>query len=162
MPRTVRCIDSNAPKRRNAMFTPGHAGASAYARVGVETGVMGASPHRLIAMLYQGARQAIAHARLHLQQGNVAARGEAIGKAIRIVESGLQQALNLEVGGDIASRLDSLYTYMCRRLLQANVDASEPMLIEVDGLLATLEDAWTGIAPEVARMNAQAVTEQAR
>lgn len=141
---------------------PGHAGASAYARVGVETGVMGASPHRLIAMLYQGARQAIAHARLHLQQGNVAARGEAIGKAIRIVESGLQQALNLEVGGDIASRLDSLYTYMCRRLLQANVDASEPMLIEVDGLLATLEDAWTGIAPEVARMNAQAVTEQAR
>ncbi|EDS86069.1 flagellar protein FliS [Burkholderia pseudomallei S13] len=158
----MRCIDSNAPKRRNAMFTPGHAGASAYARVGVETGVMGASPHRLIAMLYQGARQAIAHARLHLQQGNVAARGEAIGKAIRIVESGLQQALNLEVGGDIASRLDSLYTYMCRRLLQANVDASEPMLIEVDGLLATLEDAWTGIAPEVARMNAQAVTEQAR
>ncbi len=144
------------------MFTPGHAGASAYARVGVETGVMGASPHRLIAMLYQGARQAIAHARLHLQQGNVAARGAAIGKAIRIVESGLQQALNLEVGGDIASRLDSLYTYMCRRLLQANVDASEPMLIEVDGLLATLEDAWTGIAPEVARMNAQAVTEQAR
>ncbi|KGD56899.1 flagellar protein FliS [Burkholderia pseudomallei] len=144
------------------MFTPGHAGASAYARVGVETGVMGASPHRLIAMLYQGARQAIAHARLHLQQGNVAARGEAIGKAIRIVESGLQQALNLEVGGDIASRLDSLYTYMCRRLLQANVDASEPMLIEVDGLLATLEDAWTGIAPGVARMNAQAVTEQAR
>ncbi|WP_273914127.1 flagellar export chaperone FliS [Burkholderia pseudomallei] len=144
------------------MFTPGHAGASAYARVGVETGVMSASPHRLIAMLYQGARQAIAHARLHLQQGNVAARGEAIGKAIRIVESGLQQALNLEVGGDIASRLDSLYTYMCRRLLQANVDASEPMLIEVDGLLATLEDAWTGIAPEVARMNAQAVTEQAR
>ncbi len=144
------------------MFTPGHAGASAYARVGVETGVMGASPHRLIAMLYQGARQAIAHARLHLQQGNVAARGGALGKAIRIVESGLQQALNLEVGGDIASRLDSLYTYMCRRLLQANVDASEPMLIEVDGLLATLEDAWTGIAPEVARMNAQAVTEQAR
>ncbi len=144
------------------MFTPGHAGASAYARVGVETGVMGASPHRLIAMLYQGARQAIAHARLHLQQGNVAARGQAIGKALRLVESGLQQALNLEVGGDIASRLDSLYTYMCRRLLQANVDASEPMLIEVDGLLATLEDAWTGIAPEVARMNAQAVTEQAR
>ncbi|MET5115172.1 flagellar export chaperone FliS, partial [Burkholderia pseudomallei] len=42
------------------------------------------------------------------------------------------------------------------------VDASEPMRIEVDGLLATLEDAWTGIAPEVARMTAQAVTEQAR
>ncbi|AOJ70361.1 MULTISPECIES: flagellar export chaperone FliS [Burkholderia] len=144
------------------MFTPGHAGASAYARVGVETGVMGASAHRLIAMLYQGARQAIALARLHLQQGNVAARGEAIGKAIRIVESGLQQSLNLEAGGEIASRLDALYTYICQRLLQANVDASEPLLIEADGLLATLEDAWTGIGPEVARMTAQAATEQSR
>ncbi len=51
------------------MFSPGHAGANAYARVGVETGVMGASPHRLIVMLYQGARQAIAQARMHLQQG---------------------------------------------------------------------------------------------
>ena len=63
------------------MFSPGHSGANAYARVGVETGVMGASPHRLIVMLYQGARQAIAQARMHVQQGNVSARGEAIGKA---------------------------------------------------------------------------------
>ncbi|AOK28180.1 MULTISPECIES: flagellar export chaperone FliS [Burkholderia] len=144
------------------MLTPGHAGASAYARVGVETGVMGASPHRLIAMLYQGARQAIAHARMHVQQHNVAARGDAIGKAIRIVESGLQQSLNLEAGGEIAARLDALYAYICRRLLQANIDASEAMLIEVDGLLATLEQAWTGIGPEVARMTEQARTEQPR
>ncbi len=144
------------------MFSPGHAGASAYARVGVETGVMSANPHRLIAMLYQGARQAIALARMHMQQNNVAARGEAIGKAIRIVESGLQQSLNREAGGDIAARLDALYTYICRRLLQANVEASESMLIEVDGLLATLEEAWTGIAPEVARMAAQRAADQAR
>ena len=144
------------------MFSPGHAGASAYARVGVETGVMSANPHRLIAMLYQGARQAIALARMHMQQNNVPARGEAIGKAIRIVESGLQQALNREAGGDIAARLDALYSYICRRLLQANVEASESMLIEVDGLLATLEEAWTGIAPEVARMAAQQAADQAR
>lgn len=144
------------------MFSPGHAGASAYARVGVETGVMGANPHRLIAMLYQGARQAIALARMHLQQGNVAARGDAIGKAIRIVENGLQQSLNLDVGGEIAGRLDALYTYISRRLLEANVQSSEPMLVEVDGLLATLEEAWTGIAPEYVKMSAQAGTELPR
>lgn len=137
------------------MFSPGHAGANAYARVGVETGVMGASPHRLIAMLYQGARQAIALARMHLQQGNIPARGEAIGKAIRIVESGLQTALNREQGGEIATRLDALYSYIGRRLVEANAKASEPILVEVDGLLATLEEAWTAIAPEVARMAAQ-------
>lgn len=42
------------------MFSPAQSGANAYARVGIETGVMGASPHRLIAMLYEGARNAIA------------------------------------------------------------------------------------------------------
>jgi len=144
------------------MFSPGHSGANAYARVGVETGVMGASPHRLIVMLYQGARQAIAQARMHVQQGNVPARGEAIGKAIQIVESGLQLSLNLEVVGEIAERLDALYSYMSRRLLEANIKQSEAMLVEVDGLLATLEEAWIGIAPEIARMAAQPAAESMR
>jgi flagellar protein FliS len=144
------------------MFSPGHSGANAYARVGVETGVMGASPHRLIVMLYQGARQAIAQARMHLQQGNVPARGEAIGKAIQIVESGLQQSLNLEAGGEIAERLNALYSYMSRRLLEANIKQSEAMLVEVDGLLATLEEAWIGIAPEIVRMAAQPAAESMR
>jgi flagellar protein FliS len=140
------------------MFSPGHAGANAYARVGVETGVLGASPHRLVVLLFQGARQAIAQARMHMQQGGVkavAARGEAISKAIRIVESGLQASLNREAGGEIAERLHALYGYMARRLLEANVKHSEAMLIEVDGLLGTLEEAWIGIAPEVARMASQ-------
>jgi flagellar secretion chaperone FliS len=144
------------------MFSPGHAGANAYARVGIETSVMGASPHRLIVLLYQGARQAIAQSRMHLQQGNVAERGMAISKAIRIIESGLQQSLNLEVGGEIAERLNALYSYMARRLLQANINQSEAMLVEVDGLLATLEEAWIGIAPEVARMAAQPAAESLR
>ena len=147
------------------MFSPGHAGANAYARVGVETGVMGANPHRLVVMLYQGARQAIAQARMHLQQGGVAAvaaRGEAISKAIRIIESGLQASLNVEAGGEIGERLNALYAYMARRLFEANVKQSEAMLVEVDRLLATLEEAWIGIAPEIARMAIQPSAESMR
>lgn len=137
------------------MFSSAHTGASAYARVGVQTGVMGASPHKLIALLYQGARQAIAQARMHLQMGNVGLRCEAISKAIRIIESGLQLALNVEAGGEIAQRLNTLYSYMTRRLFEANIKRSESMLVEVDGLLATLEEAWLGIAPEAARLAEQ-------
>ncbi|WP_322011100.1 flagellar export chaperone FliS [Paraburkholderia sp. J12] len=136
------------------MFSPAHSGANAYARVGVETGVMGASPHKLIALLYQGARKAVAQARMHLQMGNVGPRCEAISKAIRIVESGLQLALNVEAGGEIAQRLNGLYGYITRRLLEANIEQSESKLVEVDGLLATLEEAWLGIAPEAERLAA--------
>lgn len=144
------------------MFSPGHAGANAYARVGVETGVLGASPHRLIVMLYEGARQAIVQARVHLLQGNVPECDAAISKAIRIVESGLQQSLNVEAGGEVGERLHALYGYMTRRLLEANVKQSDAMLVEVDGLLATLEEAWIGIAPEIARMTAQPSAESMR
>ncbi|MGN6668866.1 MAG: flagellar export chaperone FliS, partial [Trinickia sp.] len=41
------------------------------------------------------------------------------------------------------------------RLLEANINQSEAMLIEVDGLLATLEEAWIGIGVEATRMTAQ-------
>lgn len=137
------------------MYSPAQSGANAYARVGVETGVMGASPHKLIALLFQGARQAIARARLHMQTGNVGPRGESISKAIRIIEGGLQASLNMEVGGEIAQRLNALYGYMARRLFEANVKRSEDMLIEVDRLLATLESSWLKIAPEAARIAAE-------
>ncbi len=139
------------------MYSPGQAGANAYARVGVQTGVMGASPHRLIVMLYQGARQAIAQARMFLQQNNIGARGTAIGKAISIIEQGLQPALNKDAGGEIAHRLDALYSYMSRRLLEANLKQDEAMLVEVDNLLATLEEAWVGIGPEVTKLAAATV-----
>ena len=144
------------------MFSQGHAGANAYARVGVETGVMGANPHQLILMLYQGARRAIAQARMHLQQGNIGPRGEAIGKALAIIGSGLQASLNMEVGGEVAARLDALYSYLTRRLLEANLEQSDAMLLEVDGLLATLEEAWIGIGGEIARVAAQGSPEVQR
>jgi flagellar protein FliS len=144
------------------MYSPGHSGANAYARVGIETGVMSANPHRLIVLLYQGARQAIAQARMHLQQNNVAARGKSISHAIRIIDSGLRASLNVEAGGEVAQRLESLYRYMSQRLLQANLEQSEEMLVEVDGLLATLEQAWIGIAPEFAKMAAQSAPESIR
>jgi flagellar protein FliS len=121
---------------------------------------MDANPHRLIVLLYQGAREAVAQARMYLRNGNVAKRGKVISKAIRIVEGGLQQSLNMTAGGEIAQRLDRLYSYIARRLLEANVHQSEAMLIEVDNLLATLEAAWTGIGPEVARLAARAAAER--
>jgi flagellar protein FliS len=95
---------------------------------------------------------------MHLQRGELAQKGLAIGKAVRIIGGGLQQSLNLEEGGQIAQRLDALYSYMLQRLTEANVQMSDPLLAEVDALLATLEDAWLGIAPEVAKMQPATAT----
>jgi flagellar protein FliS len=80
-----------------------------------------------------------------LQQGNIGPRGEAISKAMGIIAGGLQASLNKDVGGDLAHRLNALYDYMLRRLLQANLEQNEALLVEVDNLLATLEEAWIAI-----------------
>ncbi len=58
---TVRCNERRQqecqPKRKPSMYTPHNfrTGAGAYARLGVETQAMSASPHQLICMLFDGA-----------------------------------------------------------------------------------------------------------
>ena len=79
-------------------------GAGAYARVGVESGVMSASPHQLISMLFDGAGTAIRAAALHMREGQVAEKGKAISKALDIVNNGLLAALDREKGGELADR----------------------------------------------------------
>jgi flagellar protein FliS len=113
-----------------------------YADIGVETQVLGASPERLISLLYMGARAAIGQARIHLQEGRTIERGTAISKAIKIVDEGLKMGLNMEAGGEIAANLGRLYDYIVRTLLMANLKADAEQLEIADRLLADLAEAW--------------------
>lgn len=129
------------------MFGSTNNGANAYAKVGVETGVGAASPHKLIVMLFDGAMLAVASAVHHMQSGDVAKKGEAISKAISIIEGGLRASLDKKVGGEIALNLDALYEYMSNRLLTANLKNQPKILEEVYQLLKGLKDAWESITP---------------
>lgn len=127
------------------MFGSARNGASAYAKVGIETGVAAASPHKLIVMLFDGALLSVATALQKMKEGDIAGKGQAISKAISIIDSGLRTSLNKEAGGEIAISLDSLYEYMGRRLLAANIENQPAILDEVHGLLADLKGAWEAI-----------------
>jgi flagellar protein FliS len=123
--------------------------ASTYARVGVETGAADASPHKLIAMLFDGIDEALARARGALAGGQVEVKCRAIAHAIRLVEEGLRGALDLRSGGKLAADLDELYTYVSLRLTQANLHNDAAALDECVRLLTPLRTAWTEIAPRV-------------
>jgi len=127
------------------MFGSMNSGANAYAKVGVETGVSSASPHQLIVMLFDGALIAVATALVHMKAGNIAAKGQAVSKAIMIIDGGLRASLNKEVGGAIATNLDALYAYMSDRLLTANLKNQPELLEEVHHLLSDLKSAWDAI-----------------
>lgn len=119
---------------------------NAYRSVGVESIADTAAPHQLVVMLFNGARAAVAAARLHLDRQETAAKCEAISKAIAIVDGGLKASLDLNVGGELAKNLSELYAYMAFRLLHANLKNDRSALDEVAQLLEQLGGAWEAIA----------------
>ena len=122
-------------------------GVQAYANVGVESGVMSASPHQLIVMLFDGAQSALVRARILMSQGDIPAKGAALSKAINIIDNGLSAGLDMEKGGELAQNLSALYDYMSRRLLHANLHNDEQAINEVAALLENIADAWRQIGP---------------
>ena len=117
-------------------------GTKAYAKIGVESAVMRASQHQLVVMLFDGALSALIRARLFMQDGNIAGKGNSISKAINIIEGGLKQGLSENSGDELADNLLGLYNYMTRRLLQANLHNDAEAIEEVEGLLRNIADAW--------------------
>lgn len=132
------------------MFGSMQSGASAYAKVGMETGVVAANPHKLIVMLFEGAQISLNNALLHMQAGNIEEKGKAISKTIMIIENGLRASLDKSVGGEIAINLDSLYEYMSNQLLIANLKNQPEVIKEVQTLLRDIQGAWEEIEPKSA------------
>ena len=116
-----------------------------YQQVGVESGLSAASPHRLVAMLFDGWMESVAQARGALRSGDIATKGRAIGRAVRIVDEGLRAALNLQGGGTLARDLNDLYGYLTQRLTQANLRNDDEALAECQRLMRPLQEAWTAI-----------------
>lgn len=138
------------------MYSTARNAIDAYARVGVETGVASADPHRLILMLFDGSLAAVSQARNAIGRKDVVAKGTAISKAIAIVDGGLKASLDVKAGGMLAERLSSLYDYMLQRLLTANLRSDVEALDEVTRLLNELRGAWAQIAEQpAATMQAQ-------
>ncbi len=115
-----------------------------YQTVNTQAQVFDASPHRLIQMLMEGGLSRLAQAKGAMERGQVALKGELLGKAIAII-GGLREGLDLRQGGELAANLDSLYEYMIRRLLEANRSNDIAALDEVSSLLREVKSGWDGI-----------------
>ena len=140
-------MNYSAPSRRF-----GQQSAKAYAQVGLETQVLSASPEHLITLLFNGARAAIMQARLHMENGNIAGRGQAISKALDIVDSGLKMSVDQEKGGELASNLIVTYDIIIRNLLLANLHNDSDKLSLAERMLIDIADAWsTSVDPQRAQ-----------
>ncbi|OBZ25950.1 flagellar export chaperone FliS [Pseudomonas protegens] len=116
-----------------------------YQKIGAQAQTSEASPHRLVQMLMEGGLDRIAQAKGAIERKDIANKGVFISKAIGII-GGLREGLDLEKSLDTLGDLDGLYTYMMKRLAEANIKTDPKILDEVADLLRTVKEGWDAIA----------------
>ena len=127
-------------------------GINAYKKDSLKQDIASADPHRLTLMLMQGSLDRIAYAKGCMERKDFAGKAEHLSRVNAILLN-LRDTLDLDVGGDVAQNLYSLYDYMITRLLDANVQNSLQILDEVISLLLPIKKAWASI-PEDAKEEA--------
>jgi flagellar protein FliS len=95
----------------------------------------------LIQMLFDGLIDSLSSARGHIERQSIEDKSKALTRASRIVV-GLQAALDLDKGGELAANLNELYSYIVRRLLHVNVHNDLEALKEVHSLVTEVREAW--------------------
>ncbi|MES2229621.1 MAG: flagellar export chaperone FliS [Pseudomonadota bacterium] len=127
---------------------PRRALATTYREIDASTSLDGASPHKLVSLLYLALASAISSARGAIARNDIAEKGRAISRAVRIIEEGLNAPLDMQAGA-LAINLRDLYHYMVQRLTLANLKNDDQTLSECSRLVESLREGWDGIADQV-------------
>lgn len=100
-----------------------------------------ASPHRLIQMLMDGFLTRVNGAKYCIGANDIEGKSKCISNAIAIV-GGLNESLNMELGGEISVNLRRLYDYMSVKLYEASSENSIEKLDEVASLMKNIKEGW--------------------
>jgi flagellar secretion chaperone FliS len=112
-----------------------------------DSSVLTAPPERLVVMLYDGAHRFLFQAAHAMRSGDVSAMNDRMQRAEAIIAE-LRGTLNFDQGGEIAGRLESIYTFCQRHLLEARIKRDPQRIEQVMKLLAELRDAWEQVASQ--------------
>ena len=107
-----------------------------------------ASPGELTLMLYNGCLKFIHQAKKAIEEKNIEMKNTNIQKAQSIIQE-LMVTLNMDM--EISKNMMSLYEFMNRRLMEANIKNDASILDEVEGLVTEFRDTWK----EVIQVNRQ-------
>src|SRR4051812_39710577 len=109
-----------------------------------ESSVLTASPEQLVVMLYDGANRFLRQAEAAMGEGAVAHTNDRLQRAEAILDE-LLTTLNHDAG-DIADRLQAIYVFCKRLLVEARIERDAHKVRVVAGLLGDLRGAWAEIA----------------
>jgi flagellar secretion chaperone FliS len=107
--------------------------------------ILTATPGQLVVMLYDGCLRFLHQAAHAMRDGSTAEAGSRLARAEAIIDE-LLTTLDMEEGGVIASRLQGIYVFSLRHLMEARLERDADKIDTVSGLLAELRDSWAQVA----------------
>ncbi len=119
-----------------------------------QNSVTTASPGELTLMLYNGCLKFIVQAKKAIADKNIEAKNTNIQKAQNIIR---ELMVTLNMNQEVSQNMMSLYDYMNRQLIEANLKSDAAILDEVEGLVTEFRDTWK----EVIQVNRQKQFSQA-
>jgi flagellar protein FliS len=107
--------------------------------------ILTATPGQLVVMLYDGCLRFLHQSAHAMREGNIAEAGTRLARAEAIIDE-LLSTLDLDQGGVIASRLQGIYVFCLRHLMQARLERDAEMIDKVSELLSDLRDSWVQVS----------------
>lgn len=109
-----------------------------------ESAVLTATPEQLVVMLYDGAARFLRQAEAALHEEAWTQANERIGRGEAIVDE-LLATLNMDAG-EVAERLQGIYVFCKRCLIEARLERDPAKVQHVIRLLGELREAWAQVA----------------
>jgi flagellar protein FliS len=110
--------------------------------------VLTATPEQLVVMLYDGAIRFLRQAEVAMTEGAWLHSFEKLTRGEAIIDE-LLATLNMDTG-EIAERLQAIYVFQKKTLIEARVQRSPEKIGQVVALLTSLREAWAKLAEQAA------------
>jgi flagellar protein FliS len=107
--------------------------------------VLTATPGQLVVMLYDGCLRFLHQAAHALRAGEAGEADRRLRRAEAIIDE-LLTTLDKDGGGVVASRLEGIYVFSKRHLIEARIEGDPAMIEKVGELLGELREAWAQIS----------------
>ncbi len=116
--------------------------------------VLTSNPEDLVIALYDGAIVSVLKAKECMIKGDILGKHLNVNRFRDIIIE-LNDSLNMEIGGEIASNLRRLYLFLARYILQCSWQNNTEGLDHIYGMINELRNAWS-VCREMVRNEAMA------